>query len=260
MPFERFIPLFLLLALDAAAPAILATADFSNYQSSGNAFGSNFAGVSLNFSEIYLSAMNTSLFQGYFANSKAFGSVNSMLGLSIKTQSPKGYKYNCSAYAGMGINITCIYSYSSVMTKMGTFVKAAGPYSNTGVAVGFDMENANFSNPAFSSYFSTFTSAMVSSLGSGFYYIPIEVFDGADQYSANGILPNYTAANFVNDMNSLLALNPYQYYYGPGISQSADPSWLATYNTFKGNPYIGFTVKCVIFNTTNNFTIADVLN
>lgn len=53
--------------------------------------------------------------------------------------------------------------------------------------------------------------------------------------------------------------NPAFTIYGPGVTQAADPSWLATFETLKSSYNFAFTVKSVIFNTTNNFTIADLL-
>jgi hypothetical protein len=142
---------------------------------------------------------------------------------------------------------------------MTPFTKAAGPYPSGLVSVGFDMEKANFSNSNFAAYFSSYSNSIQTVVGSGFYPQPIEAFDGADLFATNGIRPNYTAANFVNDMNAIIGLSSGFVIHGPGITQAADPSWLATYNNFKGNSLVGFTVKAVVFNASTP-TISDLLN
>lgn len=256
---KKSILLLCVLCLCSAAN-VLSSADFTNFQSSGNSMLSNFVGIGVNFSQVYTSAMNTTLFQALLANSKAFGSINSMFSISLKMQWPKGYKYNCASYTSIGISTTCTYSYSTILAKVTAFAKAAAPVSNNQMVIGFDMESANFSNSNFMTYFQSFCGAIASSVGSGFYVVPIELFDGADLFSANSIQPNYTATNFVNDINTLLAQNNFYTYYGPGVTQAADPSWLSTYNSFKNNPNFAFTVKSVIFNNTNSFTIDDLLN
>jgi hypothetical protein len=259
MGYLRMILLFLASSIAVCQQNILAVADFNNYQSSGMYYGNNFAGIGVNFSEIYVTAMNLTLFQGYFANAKAYGSTYSMMPMSLKMQYPKGYKYNCSAYTAIGINPTCTYNYQPIMSKISTFCKATGPYSFQKVAIGFDVEGANFSNPNFITYFSSFVSTLYSTIGSSYYRIPVEVFDGADTYGVNNIMQNYTAQNFVTDMTSILTQVSSNYFYGPGASQYADSSWLDTYNTLKSYQFFVFTVKCLIFNTTN-ITVSDVLN
>lgn len=241
-----------------AGQKVLAVADFNNYQASGYTIGRNFAGASIPYQQIYLTAINTTLFQGYFSNSKAFGSTYSMMALHIKMQYPKGFKYNCSSYTSMGISATCTFNYQANITRLSAFTKNAGPYTNQNVVIGFDMEGANFSNTNFVSYFSSFISGMVSSVGTGFYMVPIELVDGADTFAANNISANYTAQNFINDMTVVLGMSS-TYFYGPGVSQGADSSWMDTYNVLKTYYNFIFTVKCVTFNTTN-FTAADVLH
>lgn len=252
-----YLLLLLLLAAHYACQKVLSVADFSNYQTSGYVFGRNFAGASISYPQIYLSAINSTLFQGYFSNSKAFGSTYSMMSLSVKMQEPKGFKYNCSAYASMGVNATCTFNYQTNITRLSAFTKAAGPYTNQNVVIGFDMEAANFSNPNFVSYFSTFLSGMISSVGGSFYVVPIELVDGADTFAANNI-SNYTAQKFIDDMTVALGLSG-TYFHGPGVSQGADASWMDTYNVLKKYYNFVFTLKCVVFNTTN-FTASDVLN
>jgi hypothetical protein len=56
-----------------------------------------------------------------------------------------------------------------------------------------------------------------------------------------------------------LALTTGSTLFGPGISQSADDSWMATYDTFRSNPNVWFTVKAVVFNQSTP-TIEDILN
>jgi hypothetical protein len=241
----------------ASAQNVLSAADFTAFQTSGYVFASNFAGISLNFSQVYTAAINTSLFQGLIANSRAFGSFISAWPLSVKVQSPTGFKYNCTAYTAMSISATCAFSYSASNARMTAFVRAVAPISTQQSVIGFDMEKANFSNPDFFSYFSSYASTMTTVMGNNLFAQPIELFDGADTFSARGILPNYTATSFVNDMN--LALTTGSTLFGPGISQSADDSWMATYDTFRSNPNVWFTVKAVVFNQSTP-TIEDILN
>ena len=250
--------LVLLLAGACAGQKVLAVADFNNYQASGYTFGRNFAGVSIPYQQIYLSAINSTLFQGYFSNSKAFGSTFSMMALSIKMQYPKGFKYNCPAYASMGISATCTFNYQANITRLSAFTKTAGPYTNQNVAIGFDMEAANFSNSNFLSYFSTFLSGLISSVGGGFYLVPIELVDGADTFAANNVSANYTAQSFISDMTAVLGLSGAS-FSGPGVSQGADASWMDTYNVLKQYYNFVFTVKCALF-SSSNFTAAEVLS
>lgn len=256
---NKLLCLLLLLAARYDCQKVLSVADFSNYQTSGYTFGRNFAGTSISYPVIYLSAINSSLFQGYFSNSKAFGSTYSMMSMSLKMQYPKGYKYNCPAYTSMGINVTCVFNYQPTIARLSAFTKTAGPYTNQNVVVGFDMEGASFSNPNFVSYFSTFLTGMVNSVGGSFYPVPIELVDGADTFAANNISLNYTAQQFINDMTVAVGLSGAA-FHGPGVSQGADPSWMNTYNVLNKYYNFVFTVKCVIFNTTSNITASDVLN
>jgi hypothetical protein len=53
--------------------------------------------------------------------------------------------------------------------------------------------------------------------------------------------------------------NPFHIFYGPGITESAGPEWLATFNQITGTNRF-FTVKCNIFKSSTNYTIADVLD
>lgn len=205
------------LAVACAGQKVLAVADFNNYQASGYTFGRNFAGVSIPYPQIYLSAINSTLFQGYFANSKAYGSTYSMMALNVKMQYPKGFKYNCSAYSALGINATCTFNYQANLTRLSAFTKNSGPYTNQNVAIGFDMEAANFSNSNFLTYFSGFLSGMASSVGAGFYPVPIDLVDGADTFAANNISANYTAQNFISDMTAVLGMSGSN-FYGPGVS------------------------------------------
>ncbi len=168
--------------------------------------------------------MNSTLFQGYFTNSKAYGSTNSQFSVGLKF--PKGYKYNCSAYTSNGLNATCVYSYSPIMTRISTFCKNVGPTINQNLNYGFDMEGANFSNTNFVSYFTSFMSTIISTVGQSYYYVPVELFDEADTFAANNIFPNYTSQSYINDMKGAMSAYPSSYYYGPGITESADPSWL----------------------------------
>jgi hypothetical protein len=252
--------LLLALLLSSSCAVVLSGADYSNFQTSSTIFGPNFVGVSLNFSQIYSAAMSSTLFMGLLANSKAFGSFNSQFALSVKTQWPKGYKYNCTQYSSLGFNATCLFNYSSINAKITTFAKAAGANVNGQVIFGFDMENANLGNANFLTILTSYASAMQTVIGSGFYTTPVEPFDEADNFAAQGIIANYSATNFVSDVTAILgasgAATP---IYGPGITQAADPSWLNTFNLLKGNSVFFFTVKAVVFNASTP-TIDDLLN
>lgn len=60
-------------------------------------------------------------------------------------------------------------------------------------------------------------------------------------------------------MNTVSKNNPDYIFYGPGITESAGPEWLATFSQVTAlNKY--FTVKCNIFKSSTNYTIADVLD
>ncbi len=157
----------------ASAQNVLSAADFTAFQTSGYVFASNFAGISLNFSQVYTAAINTSLFQGLIANSRAFGSFISAWPLSVKVQSPTGFKYNCTAYTAMSISATCAFSYSASNARMTAFVKAVAPISTQQSVIGFDMEKANFSNPDFFSYFSSYASTMTTVMGNNLFAQPI---------------------------------------------------------------------------------------
>lgn len=156
----------------AALSQYLSIVDLRNPVPSGYNFSSNFAGASIDFSTIYTAAINSSIFQGYLSNSRAFGSNYAMMPISLKVQWPKGYKYNCSAYTAMNIPATCLFNYSSINAKTSAFVKTATPYTMNQFNMGFDMENANFSNPSFASYFTSSGMAFLTATNGGSYYNP----------------------------------------------------------------------------------------
>jgi hypothetical protein len=249
-----------LLIFSSSSQAILSSLDYSNFQTGSNTFSGNFAGVSLNFSQIYTSVMNTTLFQALLANARAFGSNNGFFSLSIKTQWPKGFKYNCTQYASLGFNVTCLFNYSSINNRITPFTRATGNHINRGVVFGFDMENADINNPSFQTIFSSNAAGLITAVGSGFYDTPIEAFDEADTFAAREIIANYTPSRFVADVNTLTALvGSMTPIHGPGITMGADPSWLDTFNQLRGNPTFVYTLKAVVFNSSTP-TIADLLN
>ena len=56
----------------------------------------------------------------------------------------------------------------------------------------------------------------------------------------------------MNDMNTVSKNNPDYIFYGPGITESAGPEWLATFSQVTAlNKY--FTVKCNIFKSSPNY-------
>lgn len=122
---------------DNSSITYLSTFDYNNLQSSTNSFPRNFAGLVIDFSQIYLAAMNSTLFQGYITNSKAYGSSYAQFSVSLTI--PRGYKYNCSAYNTMGITPACIYSFQPIMTRISSFGKNVGPLLNQNFVFGFDM-------------------------------------------------------------------------------------------------------------------------
>lgn len=213
-----YIFLLLVICFSGSANAsinLLSTFDYNNLQVSSNTFPRNFVGVTVDFSQIYATIMNTTLFQGYFSNSKIYGSSGAQFSVSLTF--PKGYKYNCSAYTAMGINSTCIYSYQPIMTRITQFCKNVGPVINSNLVFGFDMEGANFSNPSFVSYFYSFVNTIISTVGSGYYAVPIELVTGADSFGINNISANYTISNYISDMDAAMSAYP-TIFYGPGIS------------------------------------------
>lgn len=249
-----------LLIFSSYSVDILSGVDYSNFQTGTNTFSANFVGVSLNFSQIYTSAINATLFQGLLANAKAFGSNNGLFSLSIKTQYPQGYKYNCSLYTSLGFNVTCLFNYSSINSKITPFIKATGNFVNRGVVLGFDMEKADINNPSFQSIFSSYAASLITVIGSGYYDTPIEAFDEADTFATRRIIANYTPSKFVADVNTLTTLvGTMTPIHGPGITMGADPSWLDTFNQLKNNPTFVFTLKAVVFNASTP-TITDLLN
>lgn len=195
----------------------LSTVILNNMQTTGFRFANNYVGLTFNFSQI-LTAMQSTIFTGYVANSRAFGSTYASFSISFKNQYPKGYKYNCGGYTSMGINITCAYDYQSIISRINTFVRATVSYLNAGFVMGFDNDGAKYTDANFQTYLTSFLAALQTNLGSGSYRIPVELFDEANNFGVNNVVLNYTSQNFVNDMKTFLPLYGYNIFYGPGLT------------------------------------------
>lgn len=194
---------FSVLMAFVSAMNILSTADFmTTYVNTGVTYRQSFVGIAFNYSQIVASSLNSTLFQGYFSNSKVYGLAAA--GWNINLKFPLGYKFNCGSYSAFAdCNSTCTASLSSSMTRINAFLRNTGSPSAGTVTVGYDYQCANFENVAYLNYFMNVALNYLASFGSNNYYIPIEIVDQADRFATLGINSNYSASQFIIDMTAL---------------------------------------------------------
>ena len=221
----------ILLLLTAQSQNVLTTVRFQDTVITGKPIPSNFAGVSINFNNIYTNALNSTLFAQYIKNSWVFGSTTASWGISLKVQYPAGTKWNCPSWKTILPAPLCTLDIKIYYAKISTFFKlAANNY--VGVSLGFDRQGANLANATFQNIFFSWYFDFLNTIG----YIgggnpSIEMFDQADTYQTRSMTPQtYNVAAFQAEVLALQSLIPGT-VLGPGLSTSANSSWKDTYNT-----------------------------
>ena len=96
-----------------------------------------FMGLSIPFNTIYQNFSST-LLQAYIKNSLVYNSYLGGFQISLKMQTPKGSKFNCTFYQTFAPNATCTIDVNSYLSAIGRFFNATIGFGDQQF-LGYDM-------------------------------------------------------------------------------------------------------------------------
>ena len=155
----------LLLLIPILSSTLLSSVDFTtNVVYTQLYLFPNYIGLSFNFDELLPHMSNLKL-QGLLANSVAYGDWAASF--SITVHIPKGYPVNCTLTAAMNTSnpITCTQDLldNSTVKTMGSFIGNVS--TSFAFYLGWDYQNANFSNSSYMNSFIQYYSKLHQQVG-----------------------------------------------------------------------------------------------
>lgn len=178
---------------------------------------------------------------------------------------PKGYKGNCSNYPNPS-TITCnrnLSGDSNYFTKIGEYIWNTAFQPFWSISYDYEDHIDILKNDIIKSFVAVVFGYYRASHSIVYH---MQMFDYGDQAVALGYRDQFNVTTFMSEIKYYEQTVLYGIFYeGPGITDNADPSWIASIPSVfdKNNRHIingAFTIRCIVFPDPNALTIESLLS